>query len=120
MAWLMRPLLRPPENAENTTIMTSSDGGFGILTWNDEFASSMPKTVTAARKGPISSDRACCQAFEREVEAGCWSLMADTGRNLDAERTGSHNANSEAPPSQGQTRGDRTALHRRRSPGRRG
>ena len=63
----------PPEKAENTTIITSSDGGFGILTLK-VCASSIANTVPAASNGPTSSDQTCCHVRDPCAEGG-WSLM---------------------------------------------
>src|SRR5689334_17812849 len=46
--------------------MTSSEGGFGILT-PKESASSIDKTVPPASSGPSSSVRALCQASARDL-----------------------------------------------------
>src|SRR5262245_56979040 len=66
IAWARRPLLRPPEKAENTTIMTSSEGGLGIL-MPQESASSIANAVPPASSGPTSNVRAACQASARDL-----------------------------------------------------
>jgi len=50
------PLTKPPKNAENTTIMTSSYGGFGTVT-PKESAIWIAPMVPTARSGPTRSAR---------------------------------------------------------------
>src|SRR5688572_9854510 len=78
MRWVAMPLAHPPMNAENTTIMTSSEGGFGMWIPN-ESAISIALIVPAASSGPTTSARTRChRPGPSMVDCGsweCWLLM---------------------------------------------